>query len=131
MYININYIYICIYMSYGRNYCLRAPCRFTGFPVFTYFNFFFYLCLSIVLKCVHLDPHTWRFLIARVGAHLCFCPCLSGPPSRCLGGLFNQQVMSFGILTAANLKIYPAGVQNFSPITTTYYQHPPTVRPFV
>ena len=51
-----------------------------------------YLCLSIVLKRVHLDPHPWRSLLARVGAHLCFCPCLSGPPSRCLGGLFNQQV---------------------------------------
>ena len=37
----------------------------------------FYICLSIVLKRVHLDPHPWRSLFACVGTHLCFCPCLS------------------------------------------------------
>ena len=81
-----------------------------------------YLCLNIVLKRVHLHAHPWRFLFARAGAHLCFCPCLSSPPSRCLGGLFNEQVFwkENGFwhalaITAANLKIYPAGAQNFSP----------------
>ena len=95
-----------------------------------------YLCLSIVLKRVHLDPHPWRSLFACVGAHLCFCPCLSGPPSRCLGGLFNQQVFwkengvlaCFGHSQLLNLKIYPAGAraQNFYPSLqhTTNIRHP-------
>ena len=79
-------------------YCLRqvrhhvseSPIVLQGF-LFLHILTKFSLCLSIVLKRVHLDPHPWRSLFARVGAHLCFCPCLSGPPSRCLGGLFNQQ----------------------------------------
>ena len=45
-----------------------------------------YLCLNIVLKRVHLDPHPWRSLFARAGAHLCFCPCLSGWSSFALLG---------------------------------------------
>ena len=80
-------------------YCLRqvrhqvseSPIVLQAF-LFLHIMTIIYLCLSIVLKRVHLDPHPWRSLLARVGAHLCFCPCLSGPPSRCLGGLFNQQV---------------------------------------
>ena len=66
-------------------YCLRQMCRqvsespivFTGLPVFYMFLTHFYICLSIVLKRVHLDPHPWRSLFACVGAHLCFFPCLS------------------------------------------------------
>ena len=80
-------------------YCLRqvrhqvseSPIVLQAF-LFLHIMTIIYLCLSIVLKRVHLDPHPWRSLLARVGAHLCFCPCLSGPPSRCLGSLFNQQV---------------------------------------
>ena len=68
---------------------LVSPLSFYRFSVFLFLHILtiIYLCLSIVLKRVHLDPHPWRFLFARAGAHLCFCPCLSGPPSRCLGAL--------------------------------------------
>ena len=107
------YIYHYTYIYLSRNnvimlhciwatveiYCLRqvrhqvseSP---IALQVFLFFHVLtiIYLCLSIVLKRVRLDPHPWRSLFARAGAHLCFCPCLSGPPSRCLGGLFNQQV---------------------------------------
>ena len=86
-------------MSHDRNYCLRqmrhqvseSPIVVRGFPSFHILTML-YLCLSIVLKRVHLDPHPWRSLFAHVGAHLYFCPYLSGPPLRYLGGLFNQQV---------------------------------------
>ena len=137
------YIYHYTYIYLSRNnvimlhciwatveiYCLRqvrhqvseSP---IALQVFLFFHVLtiIYLCLSIVLKRVRLDPHPWRSLFARAGAHLCFCPCLSGPPSRCLGGLFNQQVFwkengfwhALAIITA-NLKIYPTGAQNFSP----------------
>ena len=111
-----------VYVSQVRHQVSESPIVLQGFCLFLHILTNFYLCLSIVLKRVHLDPHPWRSLFARVGAHLCFCPCLSGPPSRCLGGLFNQQVFwkENGFwhalaITAANLKIYPAGAQNFSP----------------
>ena len=110
-------------------YCLRQVHHQVSEPpnvlqafLFLHILTIIYLCLSIALKRIHLDPHPWRSLFVRVGAHLCFCPCLSGPPSRCLGGLFNQQVFwkengfwHASAATAANLKIYPAGAQNFSP----------------
>ena len=95
-----------------------------------------YLCLNIVLKRVHLDPHPWRSLFARVGAHLCFFAraCLVllraawavSSTSRSFG-----KKIGFGMLwplTAANLKIYPAGAraQNFCPSLqhTTNIHHP-------
>ena len=63
-----------------ETYCLHqvqvseSPIVLQGFlaSCFTYF----YLCLSIVLKRVHLDPDSLRSLFACVGVHLCFCPCL-------------------------------------------------------
>ena len=92
------FVIICIWATV-EIYCLRqvrhqvseSPIVLQAF-LFLHILTTIYICLSIVLKHVHLDPHPWRSLFARVGAHLRFCPCLSGPPSRCLGGVFNQQV---------------------------------------
>ena len=54
----------------------ESPIVLPGF-LFLHVLTHFYICLSIVLKRVHLDPHPWRSLFACVGAHLCFFPCLS------------------------------------------------------
>ena len=54
----------------------ESPIVLPGF-LFLHVLTHFYICLSIVLKHVHLDPHPWRSLFACVGAHLCFFPCLS------------------------------------------------------
>ena len=59
-----------IYESRSK-FIVYVKCRVSCFYIFWQF---LYLCLSIFLKRVHLDPHPWRFLFARVGAHLCFCP---------------------------------------------------------
>jgi len=56
---------------------LVSPLSFYRASCFFMFWHIFFICLSIVLKCVHLDPHPWRSLFACVGGHLCFCPCLS------------------------------------------------------
>ena len=90
MYIYV-YIYICIYIyictyvySTIEIYCSRqarhqvskSPIVSLGFPSLHILTHV-YLCVSTVLKCIHLDPHPWRSLFVCVGAHLCFCPCLS------------------------------------------------------
>ena len=56
-----------------RHQVSESPIVVRGFPSFHILTMF-YLCLSIVLKRVHLDPHPWRSLFAHVGAHLYFLP---------------------------------------------------------
>ena len=65
-------------------YCLRqvrhqvseSPIVLQGF-LFLHILTKFSLCLSIVLKRIHLHPHPWRSLFARVGATCAFAQILT------------------------------------------------------
>ena len=77
------------------------------------------------MKRVHLDPHPWRSLFARVGARACLVLLRAAWAVSSTSRSFGKKI-GFGMLwplTAANLKIYPAGAQNFSPSL----QHTPNI----
>ena len=82
-----------------------------------------YLCLSIVLKRVRLDPRPWHLCLralertcaafARACLVLLRAAWAVSSTSRSFGKKMGSGML--WPLTAANLKIYPAGAQNFSP----------------